>query len=103
GHLADAAAHELADLLYEIVTGHGRGLQTSARNQVGRLLRARRTGREHTLPRVADLLARPDFAALRDWLAVEQVDLDQLQQDVDAFIAQCRQRAEQDSEEKGTP
>jgi hypothetical protein len=42
---------------------------------------------------VAELVARPDFAALRDWLTIRQANLDQLQQDVDTFIAECRKKA----------
>jgi tetratricopeptide (TPR) repeat protein len=97
GHLPDAVAHELAALLYILVTGHWQHLRTWARNHVNRLRRARKAGGTHTLPRVAELVARPDFAALRDWLTAAPVDLDQLQQAVDAFIAQCRQVAGQDS------
>jgi tetratricopeptide (TPR) repeat protein len=94
GHLPEVAAHELTALTYRLVIGHGQDLQTSARNHTVRLLRARRSGREHTLPRVADLVARPDLAALRDWLTAGQVDLDELQQAVDGFVARCRAEAE---------
>lgn len=94
GHLAEAAPYELAALIYRLVIGHGQDLQSSAHNHVQRILRARRSGREHTLPRVADLVTRPDFASLRDWLTAGKLDLDRLQQEVDAFVARCRAEAE---------
>jgi tetratricopeptide (TPR) repeat protein len=102
GHLSDAAAHELAALLYFVAIGHGQHIQTVARNHVVRLRRARQSGGEHKLPRVAELVARPDFAALRDWLTAAQVDLEQLQEAVDAFTARCRQMAEQALAEEET-
>lgn len=91
GKLPEATAHELAALLYFLAIGRDQHLQTSENNHVALLRRARRAGQEHTLPRVADLLAHPEFAPLRDWLTAGQVDLDQLQQAVDAFVAQCRE------------
>jgi len=94
GHLAQTAPHELAAMLYRLVIGHRQDLQTSAHNHVVRLVDARRAGREHTLPRVAELVAQPEFAPLADWLAAAKVDLAQLQQQVDAFLTQCRQQAE---------
>jgi tetratricopeptide (TPR) repeat protein len=95
GEVPEATAHELAALLYDLATGHGQGLQTAAHNHAVRLRRARRSGRDHTLPRVADLLARPGFAPLRDWLAAEEIGLEQLQNEVDAFVARCRTLADQ--------
>jgi len=93
GQLVEAAAHELAALLYLLVMGHGQRLQTWAHPHAVRFRDARQSGREHTLPRVADLLARPGFAPLRDWLTASLVDLEQLQQAADAFVAQCREAA----------
>lgn len=93
GKLPEATAHEAAALVYLSATGHRQLLLTSTHNHALRLHRARQAGQEHTLPRLADLLTRPDFAPLRDWLTAGQANLDQLQEAVDAFVAQCRETA----------
>jgi hypothetical protein len=49
-----------------------------------------------TVPRVADLLARPDFEPLKLWLRQRNVDIDELQAAIDKFLDQARQAAEAD-------
>lgn len=92
---ADAAAHQLAALIYLLVTGHQQSLQTLLQNYVIVIRRAQEEGEDYGVLRVADLIARPDFAALRAWLAQWQVNLDELQQKVDDFIDKCRKAANQ--------
>jgi len=95
GLATHAAVHELAALVYWLVIGHGQHLQMWAQNHVIGLRRARASGGEHRLPGVAQLVARPDFDALNGWLADAGLDPAQLQAPIDAFLAQCRQAAEE--------
>lgn len=91
--LTESLRHRLAALLYFLVMGHWQHLETSSRNYVIEFLRARAASTEFNAPRVADLLADPAFASLELWLRQKQIDLDQLQATVDAFLDQARQAA----------
>jgi len=50
-------------------------------------------GAEPFVTWVADLLADPAFAPLKEWLLRKQVDVDELQAEVDRFLEQARQMA----------
>lgn len=95
GHHFDAAAHQLAALLYLLVMGHRQYLQTWVRRHMIEVRTALTAGQEHNLPQAVDLLARPDFTALREWLTAAQADVEQLQVIVDAVVAQGRKAADE--------
>lgn len=82
-----------------IIAGRGgalKVLETSFRNYLITHRHARAAGTALTVPRVADLLARPDFEPLKLWLRERNVDLDDLQAAVDEILDQARQAAEAD-------
>jgi hypothetical protein len=56
---AEAPRHQLAALLYRLVSGLGQDLQTSLHNYAVNFRRARAAGAPLTVPRLADLLADP--------------------------------------------
>ena len=91
--LAESSRHWLAALLYHLVAGLGQHLQTSLRNYAVLFRRAQAAGTELAIPRVADLLADPAFAALEQSLRQRQVDLAELQAAVDRFLDQARKAA----------
>lgn len=91
--LAESRRHRLADLIYCLVAGLGRDLQTSLRNYAVRFRRARAVGAQPAVPRVAELLADPAFHPLDEWLRQLQVDPAELQNKVDRFLEQVRQAA----------
>ena len=95
GQLEDMARHSLAAITYRLVIGHHQDLSTSLRNLTLDMRRAARAGETYHLPRLADLLAVPEFHALGQFLADRAIDLPALQQDIDQFAAQARQAAEQ--------
>ena len=94
GQTSEAAAHQLAALVYRLLTGHQQNLQNLAMNYVNNLRCAKQAGIDYTLPTVAELISRPDFNALREWLDATPDDLNALQQRVDDFVAQYREAAE---------
>lgn len=87
GEAGDSRRHELAALLYFDLSGHRGHLRTALRNHHIRQSRARAAGTTYELPRVADLLGRDDFAALRAWLHDRAVDPDAAQSRIDALLA----------------
>ncbi|MCV2421603.1 CHAT domain-containing protein [Paucibacter sp. DJ2R-2] len=89
--LAEAPRHQLAALVYRLVAGLGQQLQTSLHNYGVRFRRAHAAGTELSVPRVAELLAEPAFAPLAQWLRQRQLPLEELQADVDRFLARARQ------------
>jgi tetratricopeptide (TPR) repeat protein len=90
---AQSPHHRLAALLYCLVAGFGQSLQTSLRNFADDFGRARATGTELAIPRVAELLANPAFAPLEQWLRHRQVNVADLQAEVDEFLDEARQAA----------
>lgn len=91
--LAEAPHHELAALLYRLVTGLGQDLQTSLHNYGIRFRRANAAGTTYAAPRLAALLADPAFRPLDEWLAAQRVNVDDLQAEVDDLLEQVRQAA----------
>jgi tetratricopeptide (TPR) repeat protein len=93
-NLAESPRHQLAALLYRLVTGLGQHLQDSLLNYAARFLRSRAEGTELVIPRVAELLADPAFAPLAQWLNQRGVNLDDLHVAVDDFLNQAREQAD---------
>lgn len=93
GEAAAARRHELAAIVYGLAAGAGAVLANPRRNLTLRHRRAAAAGTRHVLPRLADLLADPEFDALRRFLADRAVDLPALQAAIDAFDAEARAAA----------
>jgi tetratricopeptide (TPR) repeat protein len=93
GKVEDAVWHVLADIMYLVVSNHLEGLSVSLRNLRVRIRRAAQAGGRYDLPRLAGLLARPEFAALGQFLAQRGVDVGQLQAQIDQRVEQARQDA----------
>ena len=91
--LAEAPRHQLAALVYHLVSGLGQQLQTSLRNYTIDFRRARAAGTPPAIPRLAELLADPAFRPLDDWLRRRAVSMDELQAKVDQFLEMARQAA----------
>ena len=113
--LAEAARHQLAALAYQLAAGLGQHLQTSFRNYVIDYRRARAAGvvggwarrvwnlmslrrrgaagAEPEIPRLAQVLADPAFAALDQWLRQRGMDPAELQAAIDEVLAQAREAA----------
>ncbi len=91
GETEESARHLLARFCYDLLTGHKQLLSTAVARLIDRL---RRSGGDYELPRVAALLERPDFAALRQALAGFGADSEALQAAVDGLVAEARRRAE---------
>ena len=94
---AESSRHQLAALVYRLVSGLGQDLQDSLRNYANVFRRANATGSPLAVPLVAELLAGPAFHPLKEWLRLRQADVDDVQASVDGFLEQARQLAlEQD-------
>ena len=91
--LAESPRHQLAALIYRLVSGLGQDLQTSLRNYAIDFRRAHAAGTELAVPRVAELLADPAFRPLDDWLRQRQADVAEVQAAVDQVLDQARQLA----------
>jgi tetratricopeptide (TPR) repeat protein len=89
GQPGEAAAHQLAAIVYFLVTDHHRALWYSLHGLTS-FMRAGRAGATYDLPRLTDLVARPDFDALARFLAERQVDQVSLQVAIDQFVASVR-------------
>ena len=66
--LAESSRHQLAALVYRLVSGLGQDLQTSLHNYAIGFRRAHAAGTPLVVPRVAELLADPAFRPLEEWL-----------------------------------
>jgi tetratricopeptide (TPR) repeat protein len=94
GQAMEAARHLLAAIVYRVVTGHYELLASSLHNLAIHIHRAARAGQPaYELPRLVDLLARGEFAALAGFLTQHGVNLDELQATIDQLVAQTRQQA----------
>ena len=94
---AESSRHQLAALVYLLVSGLGRYLQDSLHNYAVRFRRARAAGSPLVVPRLDGLLADPAFHSLKEWLRQRQADVADVQAAVDGFLEQARQLAlEQD-------
>jgi Tetratricopeptide repeat len=87
----EAPRHQLAALVYLLVTGMGQDLQSSLRNYAIDFRRAEAASTQPTIPRLAELLADPAFRPLDDWFRQRGVSVDEVQATVDHFLEQARQ------------
>jgi tetratricopeptide (TPR) repeat protein len=88
--LAESPRHQLAALVYRLVSGLGQDYQTSLGNYAVRFRHAQGAGTEPRVPRVAELLADPAFRPLDDWLRQQKADVGDVQAVVDQFLDQAR-------------
>lgn len=91
--LAESKRHQLAALLYLLVSGLGQHLETSLHNYGVRFHVANAAGAALAVPRVAELVADTAFAPLLLWLRQRQVDSAELQETVDHLLDQTRHAA----------
>lgn len=99
---AEAARHRLASLAYQLATNQIELLKTASYNCAVDFRLAHENGVALTIPRLADLLADPAFAALASWLKERGVDSVVLQQAIDEFLAAAEELARR-WEEDPTP
>jgi len=88
----EAARHRLARIAYVLVTGHGPFLAMELYNLAILMRRAAASGGRYELPRLAELLARPEFEPLQRTLAEWNVALDGLQAQVDQHVEEVRRQ-----------
>lgn len=91
--LAEAPHHQLAGLIYFLLSGFHQHVQTVMGNYAVYFRHAHAAGTEPEIPRLTELLANPAFAALEQWLRQRQVPLDALQAQIDQVLEQARQAA----------
>ncbi len=88
GKIEEGAANHLAAGIYYLISGR------HAHNWMGnlkiRIRRAAKSNQTYELPRIADLLSRPEFQALDQFLTQYGVDRDQLQGEIDRLVGQAR-------------
>ena len=94
-NLAESGSHGLAALGYFFATGSTELLKTTLHNYVIDFRTAASARTEPNIPPLAELLDDPAFAALKEWLAQRQVDLDDLQVAIDELLDQARRAAKQ--------
>jgi hypothetical protein len=70
--------------------GHGQHLAIWRHNLAIRIRRAARAGQRYELPRLADLLADPEFDALQQFLTAHRGDPAQFQSALDQLVEQVR-------------
>jgi tetratricopeptide (TPR) repeat protein len=75
----EAARHRLAAIAYFLVIGHAQHLAPTLRSLAIAMRQAAAAGGRYELPRLAELLARPEFEPLRRTLTEWKVPLDELQ------------------------
>lgn len=81
-------------MVYHVVIDHREFLKTGLHNLAIHVRRAGAGGERYELPRLTDLLARPEFEALRETLADRGVDLGELQGEIDRIVDQVRSQLE---------
>jgi tetratricopeptide (TPR) repeat protein len=91
--LAEAPRHQLAALVYRLVSGMGQDLQDSLRNYAIVFRRGREAGAPPAVPRLAELLVDPAFRPLGDWLGRRGADVKEVQVAVDQSLETARQAA----------
>jgi len=88
----EMARHQLAALVYDIVSGHHKGLKRRLRNLAILMRRAAQTGQRYELPSLAELLALPEFDALRQFLEQRGVAVAALQAVIDEQVEAVRRQ-----------
>jgi tetratricopeptide (TPR) repeat protein len=91
GTPAEAPSHQLAALVYILVTGLDPRIYL--RNLADRTREAAARGETFAFPPLATLLADPAFSALRAYLTSAGADLPALQARIDALVAEARAAA----------
>lgn len=91
--LAEAPHHRLAGLIYFLVSGFTQNVQTVLENYAVFFRHQHAAGIELFIPRVTELLAKPAFASLDQWLRQREVELEELQAGIDELLEQARQKA----------
>jgi hypothetical protein len=86
GREEEMARHQLAALVYFLVSGHRQHVGTVLRNLAIRIRAAAESGGRYELPRLAELLALGEFHALGQFLADRQIDPQTLQVQIDALV-----------------
>ncbi|HEX3555412.1 MAG TPA: tetratricopeptide repeat protein [Thermoanaerobaculia bacterium] len=87
GEAEEAARHRLVAIVYDLVMGHRQFLATDLRNLAILMRNATASGKRYELPRLAELVARPEFEALRRTLAERNVGVEALQAEIDRLVA----------------
>jgi len=90
GAAEEAARHQLAAIVYDLVTAHRQLLAGHLRNLAIFMRRAAASGGRYELPRLAELLARPEFEPLQRTLAEWNVAVEELQGKVDQVVEEVR-------------
>jgi hypothetical protein len=91
--IVEAPRHQLAALVYQVVSRLAQHLQTTLRNYAIVLRRAWTAGTEPAIPRLAELLADPAFRPLDDRLRWRGADVNEVQAGVDQVPEGVRQAA----------
>ncbi|MES1244366.1 MAG: tetratricopeptide repeat protein [Acidobacteriota bacterium] len=89
GEVEEAARHRLAQLAYDLVMDHGQFLAIGRRNLAILMSHAAVLGGRYELPRLTDLLARPEFEPIQRTLTERNVGLDELQARIDEIVEVC--------------
>ena len=76
----------LAAIVYDLVMGHRQLLTGHLRNLAIAMRRAAAAGGRYELPRLAELLARPEFEPLQRTLAEWKVAVEEMQVRVDQIV-----------------
>jgi len=90
GKSEDSAKHLLSAIIYDLITQRHASLQNDLNNLKIRMNRAAQSGTRYDLPRVSELLARPEFEALGRFVEQFGVDAAELQGKVDEMVAGVR-------------
>jgi len=90
GKIEDSAKHLLSAIIYELIIKRHDFLQNDLNNLRIRMNRASQSGTRYDLPRVSELLARPEFEALGRFVEQFGVDAAELQGKVDEMVAGVR-------------
>ena len=100
---AEGQYHRLASLTYKLVAGLGQDLKTSLHIYSVRFHRANQEGTTVVVPRLEELLARPDFEPLRRWLEAGTTNYSELQKSIDQFLDSARTAALQTESRPNEP
>jgi tetratricopeptide (TPR) repeat protein len=90
GEPEESANHLLAAIVYGMVMNHRVGLARYRRDFGNRIRRDDENGGRYELPRLADILGRPEFSALKDVVDRVDEDVDALQTVVDELVEGVR-------------
>jgi len=94
GLAGEATRHRLTAIVYDFGMGHGQSLARDLSNLAIDIRRAAASGKRYELPRLAELLARPEFEPLQRTLAEWNVALDELQAKIDEVVEEVRRGVE---------